>query len=172
MNLDDQKLFEKRQFTENIGMFFESQHLPRMAGRIMGWLLICVPAHQTANEIGETLEMSKGSVSTMTRLLIQMGMIEKVSRIGERREYYRILPIINGKILRSRLEEFSQLNNLVNQGLALMNEETPEDQERLNNLNKMCSLVTQSLSITIFQIENAGASSGTSKGENNIPANE
>jgi len=153
MNLKDQSSTEKKQFIENIGMYFETLHLPRMAGRIMGWLLICVPACQTAGDIGETLEMSKASVSTMTRLLIQMGLVEKVSRIGERREFYAVRSQINSQILRSRMEEFSQLNNLTRQGLALMVAESPQDQQRLRNMEKMCSLVGRSLKMIISQVE-------------------
>lgn len=153
MELKDQKYSEKKQFVENIGMFFETQHLPRMAGRILGWLLICTPPYQTAAEIGETLEMSKGSVSTMTRLLIQMGMIEKISRIGERHDFYRIQSRANEQLLRARLAEFTQLQGLAKQGLALMDKENLPDRCRLLGLSKMCAIATQAISMIITQIE-------------------
>ncbi len=56
-------------------------HVTRMAGRMLGWLLICDPPHQSMNAIADVLQASKGSISTMTRLLIQLDLIERTGII-------------------------------------------------------------------------------------------
>ena len=35
---------DERQYVEEVALYFEAQGLPRMIGRILGWLLICEPA--------------------------------------------------------------------------------------------------------------------------------
>ncbi|MDQ6608042.1 MAG: MarR family transcriptional regulator, partial [Actinomycetota bacterium] len=57
---------------------------PRMVGRALGWLLVCDPPAQSAAELAESLQASKGSISTSTRALLRMGFIERVRLRGER----------------------------------------------------------------------------------------
>lgn len=78
------------QVIEDFGLAFEDQGMPRMAGRILGRLLMSDPPHQSMNQLVETLGASRGSVSSMTRLLIDRGVIERLSLPGERYDYFRI----------------------------------------------------------------------------------
>src|ERR1700736_4180353 len=72
-------------FIEELGMQFEAEAgIPRMVGRILGWLLVCDPPKQSSAELAERLQASKGSISTATRLLARMGLIERVRTRGER----------------------------------------------------------------------------------------
>src|SRR5580693_10368182 len=72
-------------FIESLGMQLELEAgAPRMVGRVLGWLLVCDPPEQSAAELAERLQASKGSISTATRLLLRMGMIERVRLRGER----------------------------------------------------------------------------------------
>lgn len=81
---------EEKQFVEEVGIVFDKTGLPRMAGRIFGWLLICDPPHQSPAEMAAALMTSRGSISTMTRFLMQMGVIERIGIPGDRNDYYRI----------------------------------------------------------------------------------
>lgn len=143
---------QERKFIEDTGMFFENQRLPRVAGRIMSWLLICNPPYQSAQDIGKTLEMSKGSVSTMTRLLVQMGMIERVGHIGARRDFYHIHPQATEQMLLARQAEFAQLQNLARQGLKLMEEQNADERQRLLKVSNMCSLVLSEISQLVERV--------------------
>ena len=44
-----------------------------MAGRMWGWLLICEPPEQTAAEIAEALQASRGAISGTARILTTAG---------------------------------------------------------------------------------------------------
>ena len=88
---DDHRL-EERRFVEDFSLYFEQMGYPRSAGRILGWLLICDPPVQSTGELADALGASKGSRSTMTRLLIQVGLIERAGMPGRRRDYSRIKP--------------------------------------------------------------------------------
>src|SRR4030065_2277562 len=79
---------EEKHFIEDIGLFFEQMGLPRMAGRILGVLLISDPPHQSITDIAAALRASKSSISTMARLLTEYGLIEKVAAPVPRRDSY------------------------------------------------------------------------------------
>ena len=77
-----------QQFVERTALICEKEGMPRIAGRIFGFLLA---TGQTVSleELAERLQASKASVSTNTRMLEQFGMIRRVGVLGDRRDYYR-----------------------------------------------------------------------------------
>lgn len=125
---------EYRRYAEEVALQFEEGGLSRTVGRIFGWLLICDPPHQTMDNIADGLQVSKSSVSTATRHLIQLGMIQRLSLPGERRDYYRVMQGGWEKMMRqaeSRIEAFRRLAEV---GLALLDDQPPEQQERLQEM--------------------------------------
>jgi hypothetical protein len=58
--------------------------------QVQAWLMVCEPTEQTAQEIQDRLALSAGSVSTALRQLVAAGVLERVSRPGERRIFDRI----------------------------------------------------------------------------------
>lgn len=148
---------ERIRFVEKIGTFFETQHLPRIAGMILGWLLICDPPVQSAKTIGESLGISKGSVSTTVRLLAQMDMIEKVGQVGTRGDFYRIHPRASEHILLARQREFINLYDLANEGLGLLDGKDPAPRQRLLDLSRMCGLAIEEIPMLIARIRKSDA---------------
>lgn len=135
----------KQQFVEDIGMFFESQRMPRMAGRMIGLLLISEPPALTTADFCDSLAMSKASVSTNTRFLIQMGLIEKIGQIGERRDLFRIHPRAHELLLLARQAEFTHLHALISQGISLLENDPHADPKRLVDLEKMCQVAIEGI---------------------------
>lgn len=81
---------EQQQFVEEVARTCEQMFgLSRTAGRLWGVLLICEQEHLSIEELMECLGASRGSVSTLARLLESIGLIERVTVRGERRHYYR-----------------------------------------------------------------------------------
>ena len=80
----------ERHFAEELGLLFEEHGGQRMMGRILGRLLFCQPAHQSSAELADYLMVSRGSVSTATRYLVNSGFIERVSLPGQRATYFKI----------------------------------------------------------------------------------
>jgi DNA-binding transcriptional regulator GbsR (MarR family) len=115
----------QRQYVEEVGIVFEQTGLPRMAGRILGWLLIANPPHQSMEELTEALMASKGSMSSMTRMLIQMGLIERVSLRGVRHAYFRLRPDAwQHMVRRGLVDEIRMVRELAERGLGLLNGKT------------------------------------------------
>ncbi|MBE9179411.1 MarR family transcriptional regulator [Oculatella sp. LEGE 06141] len=124
---------------------FEIVGLPRMSGRIFGWLLISNPPQQSSSELAEVLQASKGSLSTMTRLLIQIGLIERVSLPGHRRDYFQIRPNAWTQLTKQRMAQLKAFRELAERGLKLMEGTQPPLQERLQEMRDVHAFLEQEL---------------------------
>lgn len=138
--------FEEKHFIEEVGLSFELVALPRMAGRIFGWLLISNPPHQSLSELAETLQASKGSISTMARLLIQIGLIERASLPGQRRDYFRIKLNAWSQLAEQHLAQIIAFRKLAERGLELFEDEDPLRQ-RLEEMRDMHAFLERELPI-------------------------
>jgi len=116
---------EEKHFVEDVGIAFEQTGLPRTAGRIFGWLLISDPPHQSTSELAEALMASRGSISSMTRLLIQMGTVERISLTGVRHGYFHLRPDAWQHMIKHGLEdEIKMFRQLAEHGLELLADKT------------------------------------------------
>jgi DNA-binding transcriptional regulator GbsR (MarR family) len=133
--LNYEPLIERVQFIEEVGLIFESVGLPRMAGRIFGCLLISDPPYQSSGALAAELQASKGSISTMTRLLVQIGLIERVSRPADRRDYFQIKPNAWYQVSQQRLAQISAFRQLAERGLSLLQDASPYQRRRLQEMH-------------------------------------
>ena len=134
-----------RQFIEDMGILFEEMGLPRMAGRIFGWLLMCEPPHQSAEELASVVEASKGSISSMTRLLIQSGLVERMGLPGKRGTYYRIKPGSWSELMRTQISYMSALRELAERGLGLIHGNDPKFFQRLQEMRDFYAFLEQEI---------------------------
>ena len=111
---------ELRHLVEEVGLLYERMGVPRMAGRILGWLLISEPAEQTMQELAESLDASMGSISTMTRLLEQQGLVERLSLPGERRVRYRLRHDAWLRGLEANVARLEQMRELGEKGIGIL----------------------------------------------------
>lgn len=128
---------KEQYFVEEVGLFFETRGVQRMAGRVLGWLLICDPPHQSADEIAEALMASKGSISTTTRLLMQLGMVEKTSLPGQRRDYFVISPNCWNNSMREAQNKITEFRVLAERGLEVIKDKDAEIKQRLELMHNM-----------------------------------
>lgn len=81
---------QELQFIEEMGELFVRSGSPRMAGRVWGYLLIAESHLLSAGELADALDASGSSISSATRLLISLGMLDRIRVPGERRDYFTI----------------------------------------------------------------------------------
>lgn len=141
----DQPQFEQRHYIEDVSVLFEMVGLPRMAGRIFGWLLISDPPHQSHGELAAMLQASKGSISTMTRLLMQIGLIERISLPGQRRDYFRIKPNSWSEMTRQRMAQNTAFLQVADRGLQLLRDKPPHLRQRLAEMYDMHAFCGQEM---------------------------
>ena len=130
---------EDLHFIEDIGLYFEQMGLPRMAGRILGALLISDPPSQSITDLGERLHASKSSISIMARLLMERGLIERVASPMPRRDYYRFKPGGWSIYMRQWLGLMSGLHQITERGLALLVDKPEPLKERLQEAHDLFS---------------------------------
>ncbi|MGI9003437.1 MAG: GbsR/MarR family transcriptional regulator [Pseudonocardia sp.] len=132
---------ETMQFVENVGLYFESVGLQRMAGRVLGWLLICEPPHQSAEELATALRASSGSISTTARLLMRMGFVERVAIAHNRRAFYQLRPDAWGTAMEERGAEMKRLRVLAEEGLAAVGDAPQPHRRRLTEMRELFAFV-------------------------------
>ena len=116
----------KKTYIEEVGLMLEQSGMQRMEGRVLGALLLADPAEQSAEDLMDTLQASRGSISTATRHLIQVGFVERVSKLGERRDYFRNRPGAFVEMARRGSEQLRQFRDLAERGLGLLESGDPD----------------------------------------------
>jgi DNA-binding transcriptional regulator GbsR (MarR family) len=144
---------QEKHFIEDIGLFFEQIGMPRMAGRILGVLLIADPPAQSINELTEKLQASKSAISIMTRYLVEKELIERVAAPIPRRDYYRFKP--GGWVLYMRewLGLMTALHQITERGLALMRDKPEDLQTRLKEAHDLFSMIEERFPAILKELE-------------------
>lgn len=129
------QLRELVHFADEIGLFYDDLGLPRSWGRVLGWLLVCEPDYQSADDLADGLHASRGSISMATRSLIRMGYVERQTKRGDRRTYYRIRPGTWITVFEQLIQTTTKLRQLAKLGLGLLNDEPAPRRDRLQELH-------------------------------------
>lgn len=148
-----ERYYEQKHFIEDISLYFEQLGMPRMAGRILGVLLISDPPEQSMTDLCETLQASKSAISTSTRLLDEMGLIERAPSQAPRQVYFRFTPGGWGTFIRMYLRMMASLHQITERGLELLKDEDPALRERLQEAHDMFSLIEEELPTLLRRIE-------------------
>jgi len=135
----------RRRFIEDAGELMDEHALPRMAGKVIGALLICVPPYMALDELADELQASKGAISMATRLLLRIGIVERVGLPGQRRRYYRIRPNLWEELFVRSTEHFEEHVRLVEEGLELMKGEPVEMSRRLVEMKAFTEFLADEL---------------------------
>jgi DNA-binding MarR family transcriptional regulator len=128
-------------FVEEMGQALAAYGMTPMAGRMWGWLLICEPAEQTAADIAEALQASRGSVSGTARILAGAGFIKRATRRGDRREYFSAPPEALESMLGSATQIYRQLRLMAERGLKAIEYRPITDQARLQEFHDVLAFV-------------------------------
>ena len=155
--MNDVQQLEEKRFVEEVGIVSEQTGLPRMAGRILGWLLISEPPHQSTTQLAEALMASKASISTATRLLIQIGLIERLSIPGVRHDYFRIRSDAWQHMIKRGLEdEIKMFRHLAERGLEVLSEKallTRSNQKWLEEMRNVYSFLEREFPLLLERLE-------------------
>jgi DNA-binding transcriptional regulator GbsR (MarR family) len=99
----------RRDFVEDMGRLVLAYGAPRALMRVLGWMVVCEAPEQTAADVQKELRLSAGSVSTSLRYLGEMGLVERVSRPGDRRIFYRLNTEGWELLLQQRFRAFNEI---------------------------------------------------------------
>jgi DNA-binding transcriptional regulator GbsR (MarR family) len=131
-----------------MGLALESDGLPRIAGRIFGFLLVSEDA-RSLDDLASELRVSKASVSTNARMLDQRGVLERISRPGDRRDYYRVPPDLFSHTMAQRVARWQRFHEAIGAARTSLPIQSREVLERLEEYEEasafMYHVITEAL---------------------------
>jgi DNA-binding transcriptional regulator GbsR (MarR family) len=111
---------ERSSFVEDTGLLLESMGMTRMAGRIMGHLMVTDKEMVSFDELTQVLQASKSSISTNVKALINVSFIKPVTTPGDRKTYYMLSPDISWvEMFQRRHQQLIAMVNLFERGSKL-----------------------------------------------------
>ena len=129
-------------FIERMSLALESDGLPRIAGRIFGLLLVSEDAH-SLDDLAAELRVSKGSVSTNARLLEQRGLLERVCRPADRRDYYSVPPDLFIHTMAQRLARWQRFHEAIGVARTSLPIRSQEVRDRLEEYEQAYAFMSQ-----------------------------
>ena len=147
---------ERGRYVEEFGLLFGQFGLSRMLGRVLGVLMISDPPERSAEELAEELGASRGSISQTTRSLIQMSLVQRWSRLGERRDYFRIKPGAWHEIMRREMESLGGFRKTAERGLELLDSGDPEARRSLEEMRNFYAYWEEEMPAVLDKWERGG----------------
>jgi len=99
-------------FIDRLGDAAEADGLSPIAGRLFALLMLAAEP-QSLDELAESLGVSKASVSTDARRLLDRGIVERTRRTGDRRDFYELAPDFFARVIRARVARWRRIQQLV-----------------------------------------------------------
>lgn len=125
---------DRSSFAEDLGLLLSGFGLARMVGRVLGILLISDPPERTAEDLADALRASRGSISSSTRALISMGLVQRVSKPGERRDYFRVKSGGWDQMMRREMDSVTTLREIAERGLRILESDDPKARRNLEEM--------------------------------------
>ncbi|MGR3454731.1 GbsR/MarR family transcriptional regulator [Pseudooceanicola sp.] len=127
-------------FIEALGLISQTEGAPRISGQILG-LLLLAEEPMSLDEIAESLNISKASASTNTRLLEARGTAVKVARKGSRRDLWMAEPDPQRRVLPALAERFRRHARTVH---AIAMSFPPDDDARREKVARFATFYDES----------------------------
>lgn len=129
-------------WVEQVTMYLARDGVPPIAGRILGWLMICDPPEQSAAQIGAAISASRASLTMNLRILMSMGFVGRRTRPGERTAYYRVEDNAWEKVVRRQIASLTAFSEIANAGMQLLGPES-DRAARLREAYEIFAWMTQ-----------------------------
>ncbi|MCU0532771.1 MAG: hypothetical protein MUD14_02610 [Hydrococcus sp. Prado102] len=162
---EEQRRFEIKRLIEELGLLFEMEGLPRMAGQIIGHLLFSRSPLVSSAELAEALQVTKGVISTTSRLLIGIELIERVKLMGDRRDYFRLKKRPWFHSFKQELYLISAYRQMAEQGLAAIADYESERKEALEEMFELYSFLEREFPALIARWEQEWAKKQSKKSQ-------
>ena len=142
----------QRNFVDRMGLATESDGLSPIAGRLFA-LLLLANEPKSLDELSTMLDVSKASVSTDARRLLERGIAERVTRAGDRRDYYELAPDFFVRIVQSRVNRWRRIQTLADDLRGQAEELSPVVRERIDSIDDVQNFVIERLEQALAEWE-------------------
>ncbi len=115
---------ELMQFVEHFGLDFEQYGSHRTFGRLFAILLVSHEP-QSLQNLADQLTVSKATCSLTVRHALQAGLVEKVTKPGDRKDYYIVPDNVWIRSTLVKLQILTRWRHLAEEGLKALPHGTP-----------------------------------------------
>ena len=123
-------------YVERFARVLEATGGSRIAGRIFAHLATAPESYLSLQELAEQLQVSRASVSTNTRALIQLGLVTRVPVPGSRGEHYALLPDGARASMQLAAASAREIAGLAEEGLRLSPREVTPGRVALRSMSE------------------------------------
>lgn len=109
----------KKKKVEEIGVAFDKTGMAPMIGRVLGFLLLAEPPHQTFYTIQEFLGASKSSISHALNTLMFKGIVEYITFSGDRKRHFKLNAENWLEQAKCKMADFSEVDRVILEALKL-----------------------------------------------------
>lgn len=139
-------------FIEQMGIIAQSDGLPRISGKILGLFLV-EDGPFSFQEIAERLKVSRGSVSTNTRLLENLRVIDRVSKMGQRGDFFQLAEDPYAKLLQGVSQRMEKSIAVLTETRKALPSSWSQSQLRLSDLEQFYSEYLNSTNSLIRRLQ-------------------
>lgn len=130
-------------FIEQMGLSAQTDGVPRIAGRIFGYFIVHGGPVSFA-QLAKELQVSRASVSTNARALSAIGFIERVTRPGDRQDYYQLAESPFLRMLEGYMVRMRRMQAVLNQANKSIPEEMAATHSRLAQMSHFYEVAVRS----------------------------
>ncbi len=144
------------EFVESLGLILQAEGFPRIAGRLLG-IFVLRGKPVSFQELSEALQISRGSVSTNTRLLESLGAVERVAMAGERQDYFRLTDAPYERIAAGKVERAKQASERLLKGRDALPNCDDSTFQRVTELSDFFNSISRACSVALAEMQDKRA---------------
>ncbi|QWF82976.1 GbsR/MarR family transcriptional regulator [Amycolatopsis sp. CA-230715] len=113
-----------------------------MAGRVVGYLLVCEPAWQSIDELAAALQASRSAAALAVKDLAAIGVLQRERAAGERVDRVRVT------IDESRGFDpapYREVADFAREGMRLLDDQSPERRQQLEEMASLGDFLAERL---------------------------
>lgn len=139
-------------FIEQMGLYAQGDGVPRIAGRLFGYFIVHGGPVSFA-DLAEALQVSRASVSTNARTLVSIGMIERVTRPGDRQDYYQLAESPFLRMIEAYIARMRAMQEILQQADRTIPQHMAATHRRLGQMSDFYSVAVQSNEQMLKELE-------------------
>ena len=141
----------RSEFIEKIGLIAQTDGLPRIAGRLLG-LMIWDGETVSFSDLAHQLQVSRGSISTASRILEDRRLIKRVAKPGERQDYFQLSERPYASLLAAIQVVMERAQEDIDQTLEQIPESEAGVRDRVSAYSKFYALTSKALGGLIDEV--------------------
>ena len=139
-------------FIEQMGLYAQGDGVARIAGRLFGYFIVHGGPVSFA-DLAEALQVSRASVSTNARTLVSIGMIERVTRPGDRQDYYQLAESPFSRMIETYIARMRAMQEILQQANRTIPQNMAATHRRLAQMSDFYSVAVQSNEQMLKELE-------------------